>query len=319
MQHKKKLKIACLHINSVSADSLSTGVRLTRYMSLLLDVPFIHNKQTAIAYKDKYDILFVKFGILMFCDYREELFDLYKNAKRIIAIEEDYTMGPDYRLTKLNPSLEVWSNMPWRAQTIGGAYINWNRMTWKHNTKWERTVLQPAPIRGLGYYGAYRPDREKYFKKYLADAPYTVNVSTFPRNKLKFRDLDPKIHVFDNFKSRSQIGAFQAVLYIEDEFTHTHYNSPANRFYECLSNYVPIIFDWNCIGTFEKSGYDITPYAVKDQFSLHTLLSQSDLIAKNQRKKWYRNYQQELFEDIKRVIKKQIGEQYGLQSDYPHI
>lgn len=308
-----------MHINTVSEQNISTGVRLARYMSIFFGCPFIHNRQTAIIHKDKYDILFVKFGILRFCDYREELFYLYKNAKRIIAIEEDYTMGPDYRLTQLNPSLEIWTNIPDRLKEIQGVYINWNRMTWRHNPHWKTEKRKTPSIKGLGYFGSYRPGREKYFKRYFTDNIYSVTVSTFPHNRLKFFNLNPRINIVAPFKDRRQIAAFQTVLYIEDEFSHKHYNSPANRFYECLSNFVPIIFDLSCCSTFQKAGYDISHYVVQDSLSMSVMLGQTDLIAHSQRKLWYRNYQNELYEDIKKVVTTEIGAWYGLHGNYPNI
>jgi len=39
------------------------------------------------------------------------------------------------------------------------------------------------------------------------------------------------------------LSKFAATVYIEDEHIHTHYNSPANRFYECLSAGVAMFFD----------------------------------------------------------------------------
>lgn len=321
----KKLKIASLHINSVAEDSISTGVRLARYMSKFFDCPFIHNQRTAKAFLDKYDILFVKFGILKFCDYRDELFLLYRDAKRIIALEEDYTMGPDYRLTKVNPSLELWTNMPWRVDecTHGkGEYINWNRMTFRYNPKRHTQKFAAPVLKGLGYYGAYRPDREVYFEKYFANAPYPVYVSSFPRNHLKWRDLDSDIQIFSPFKDRSQIKCFQAVLYIEDVYTHTAYNSLANRFYECVSAGVPLLIDENCVNTFESAGHkrkNIEKYIVRNQSDVKKALEHTEEIRKLQRRFWYSDYNQELYRDVKRAVSKQIGEQYAIQSNYPNL
>lgn len=315
----KKLKIATLHINSVSEDSISTGVRLVKYLSEFFDCPFIHNQKTALAYMDTYDVLFVKYGILAFCDYRKELFEIYKKAKRIIAIEEDYTMTPDYRLTKLNPSLEVWTTLPWRAEEIGGVYINWNRMTFQWDAKWQRAQLPSPALYGLGYYGAYRPDRVEFFEKYFVNTPYTVYVSSFQRNHLKWRDLNSEIKIFAPFKNRKQISCFQSVLYIEDKFSNTHYCSPANRFYECLSVGVPMLFDKSCIGTFKKAGMDISQFTVDSQRDVVRALKRTKEISAEQRSLWFRNYKEELFEDVKQAVRKHIGEKYAIQGNYPNV
>lgn len=313
----KRLKIAALHVNSCKADSISTGVRLARFCAEYFDAPFIHNRETAITYQDTYDILFVKYGILLFCDYREQLFDIYKRAKRIIAVEEDYTMGPDYRLTKLNPSLELWTNMRFRLKETPGCYLNWSKMIWEHN------IPIPAPRRpsleGLGYYGAYRPDREVYFQKYFVDAPYPVQVSTYPRNGLKFRDLDFKIQILAPFKHRRQIQGFQCVLQIEDQFSHENHSCPANRFYECLMNGVPVLFDKSVVPTFERAGYVVQPFVVDGHTEVLRALKSTTEIANLQREQWYRNYYTEFCLEYDRIVSKRFGSQYVRQGGYPII
>jgi len=310
----KEFNMACLHVNSCKEDSISTGVRLCKYLSEYLRIPFIHNKISAITYMDNYDILFIRYGILLYCDFREELFKIYKNAKRIIALEEDYTIGVDYRLTKLNPSLEIWTNMPWRLKEHKGRFVNWNRLTWEHGLKHKDPLLL-----GLGYYGSYRPDREIYFKKYFKDASYKIYISTFPRNSLKFRDLNHNIKVFEPFRSRNLISAFQNVLYIEDTFTHSHYNCPANRFYECLCRGVPLLFDKSCERTFKKAGYIIDPFIVNNQTDVHNKIFCSEQIRALQKEQWYKNYYLELCKDLDKIISKSIGEKYVQGAPYPKV
>lgn len=287
------LKMASLHVNSCGADSITTGVGLCRYVAEHYDIPFIHNKETAMAYNDTYDVLFVKFGILLFCNYREELFDIYKKAKRIVSLEEDYTMDADYRLLKLNPEYDLVSNMPFRAEEMGGEYLNWNRLTWENDV-----AMQDPILKGLGYYGSYRPDRAKYFEHYFKDAPYQVSISTFGRNALKFKDIDKKVNVFDPFKNRDKIRAFKSVLIVEDVFTHTHYNSPPNRFYECLSRGVPMLFDVNTTNTYEEAGYDIGSYTVACQVEVEDCLQIIESIRAEQRKEWFRDYRAEFDKDF---------------------
>lgn len=311
---KYRLKMAALHVNTCSEDSISTGVRLCKYVSEYLEIPFIHNKQTALAYMDNYDILFIRFGILLYCNYREELFEIYKNAKRIICLEEDYTVGADYRLTKLNSSLEIWTNMPWRLKENKGYFINWNRLTWDPEAKY----IPPA-LEGLGYYGSYRPDREIYFKKYFEDAPYPIFISTFLRNAMKFRNLDHKIMIFDPFTKRHEISAFGCILYIEDVFTHTHYNCPANRFYESLCRGVPLLFDKSCGNTFREAGFIIDPYIVNSKKDVRIMLKNIAEIRDLQNEQWYRNYYNDFCKDMKILISKSIGVEYAKKKTYPKV
>jgi len=294
-------KMAVIHINSCKEGSVAPTAMIAEFVSKQLQIPFIHDKMSAIRHMDEYDILFVKYGILLYCDFRDELFELYEKAGRIINLENDYTMKPDYRLTKLNKSYEVWSNMPWSVKKHGGAYINWNMLTW------ERVERTDPKLMGLGYYGSFRPDRAKYFVKYFQDAPYPVHISTYKRNALNFRDLNPKIKIYSPFRHRQQIQAFQMVLYIEDEFIHTHYNSPANRFYECLYNGVPLIFDASCRNTFKEAGYVIDPFVVDCQKDVEKALKKSHAIMALQHEQWYRDYREILVTCFRKTVVNLIG------------
>jgi hypothetical protein len=303
MKVDKKLKMAVVHINTCKKGSLCPNVMIAEYVSEQLDIPMIHNRISAITHMDEYDILFVKYGILLFCEFREELFKIYGKAKRIINLENDYTMQPDYRLTRINKSYEVWSNMPWSVEKHGGSYVNWNMLTWE-----EVKYTNPV-IRGLGYYGSFRDDRVKYFIKYFKDTEYPVNISTFSRNAIKFRDImgSSPSTIFGPFKYRQQIQGFEMVLYIEDVFIHKHYNSPANRFYECLYNKVPLIFDKSCINTFNKAGFDIDPYIVDSQQDVREKLRISDVIREEQHSEWYHDYRIDLKLQFDQAIMKMLS------------
>lgn len=108
---------------------------------------------------------------------------------------------------------------------------------------------------GCVYYGRWRPDRLKYFQQYLDSSIYlsthSKNIKMFHHNGCNPKLIKPMTWV----KGRETLNLFAASLYIEDQFTHTHYNCLANRFYEALtSNTVPL-FDKSCVGTLRKSGY----------------------------------------------------------------
>jgi len=294
-------KMAVIHINTCKEGSVAPTAMIAQFVANQLQIPFIHDKMSAIHHMDDYDILFVKYGILLYCDFRDELFKLYEKAGRIINLENDYTMAPDYRLTKRNESYEVWSNMPWSVEKHGGEYVNWNMLTW------ERVEWTNPKLMGLGYYGSYRPDRECYFEKYFKDAPYPVHVSTYKRNAMKFRDLDRNIKIYDPFRHRQQIQVFQMVLYIEDVFIHDHYNSPANRFYECLYNGVPMVFDKSCRNTFSEAGYVIDRFIVDSQSDVKKALDCSHAIKMLQHEQWYRDYRDELVSRFRKAVLKRIG------------
>ena len=122
------------------------------------------------------------------------------------------------------------------------------------------------------YYGRWRPDRLKYFKKYLNSYMYlstaSKNIKMFYHNLCRPKLIKPLIWV----NRRETLSLFRASLYIEDEYTHNHYNCLGNRFYEALwCNVVPL-FDASCINTLKKSGYT--------DYEWHVVRSTDDIKAK---------------------------------------
>jgi len=141
-------------------------------------------------------------------------------------------------------------------------YMNLNTLIYE-----ERTI-EPAPKKyDLIYYGMFRPNRAEYFKRYLNDGAY---VSTSPKNILLFKQIGIRPRFIGTFLwgRRSLIENFYFSLYIEDIYTHTHYNFPANRFYEALMFNVVLLVDENCRNTFETAGYPVDDYYVSDERSL---------------------------------------------------
>lgn len=137
------------------------------------------------------------------------------------------------------------------------------------------TLLSVSPNRsahkkyGCIYYGRWRPDRLKYFKQYLDSNMFlstgSKNIKMFHHNGCNPKLVKPLSWV----PHAETLNLFSASLYIEDEYTHTHYNCLGNRFYEALwCNCIPL-FDKSCIGTLEKSGY-------KD-YDWHVVESTSDI------------------------------------------
>lgn len=122
----------------------------------------------------------------------------------------------------------------------------------------------------LIYWGRYRRNREKYFKKYFHD----ITISTSQKNKRSFLGLRQKNTIIDrlclcsNYRHNKKISKslfpevndienYRYTIYIEDEYTHTHYNHLADRFYEAVSHGLIIFFDSNTKNTVRRSGYHI--------------------------------------------------------------
>ena len=108
----------------------------------------------------------------------------------------------------------------------------------------------------LIYYGTYRKDREVYFRKYFNENLY---LSTSSKNHKKFLHIGCKSKPIGKIEwHKPLLQAFRYSLYIEDPFTHNHFNNLANRFYESLASQCVLLFDQSCINTLKIAG--ITNY-----------------------------------------------------------
>lgn len=111
------------------------------------------------------------------------------------------------------------------------------------------------------YFGTYRKDRAKYFKKYFQSQKFILSSSD--KNFKKFASIGCMFRPVKKFnwgESKDTLGLFKYSLYIEDEFTHSHFNNLADRFYEALSNAVVTLFDRSCISTIKRSELGALPF-----------------------------------------------------------
>ena len=124
------------------------------------------------------------------------------------------------------------------------------------NTLLYRNPATPiAKKYGAVYYGRWRQDRLPYFKKHLQGS---IHLSTHSKNAKMFHHngCNPKyIRPLEWSAGKETLSLFEKSLYIEDKYTHAHYNCLANRFYEALYCNVLPVFDRSCINTLERSGY----------------------------------------------------------------
>jgi len=132
----------------------------------------------------------------------------------------------------------------------------------------ESALVGQKKTQQIIYYGMFRKDRTIYFTRYFDE---NIIVSTSQKNILLFKQLgvNPLFAKQFYWGKTSILERFKFSLYLEDPHTHTHYNYPANRFYEALMFGVVQLFDRNCQRTFEIAGYDISDYLVKGRTSLH--------------------------------------------------
>jgi hypothetical protein len=163
------------------------------------------------------------------------------------------------------------------------------------------------------YYGRWREDRAKYFKKYIQNGMY-LSTSTKNMKKFKHAGCNPKYLDTISWEERKEtLNLFRYSLYIEDEYTHNVFNNLANRWYEAGFCNNVVFFDVNCWNTIRKSEIAYFEEQIKD----YIVSSHDELQAKieycNQdferhlaiQKGWRLNQmvlRQDMINELKRII-----------------
>lgn len=162
------------------------------------------------------------------------------------------------------------------------------------------------------YFGTFREGRTKYFRRYL-HAPVYLSTSTKNAKKFIHEGCNPVFIKKLNWKN-SALSKFRFSLYIEDEFTHSNYNTLSNRFYESLANECVVLFDESCRNTLEKSGLEKSVY---ENFIISSL---DDMKAKFNERNYQINLerqmawmdaveikQKKVIKDIENILKAEIS------------
>jgi hypothetical protein len=248
-------------------------------------------------------------GPMAFCDFLPELAKLVEIAKKVIWVQQDYTIMPPGRTSKaespfrkifadLNLRPDFWTTVKNNVVTQFDRYINWNKLTYKLE---ELPALSITPV--LMYYGAYREKRQPMFKKYFGKESYETIISTTPIRGKKFKlyGVNGKVTIVPPFTSLSELPECSATIYIEDPKSSIEFHSPANRFYEMISAGIPIFFDYFTIPMLAKAG--IVPkekWIVNDPESIHSKMNFHDLqiMQQEQREMWAKEYKTELKKEL---------------------
>lgn len=253
------------------------------------------------ALKKQYDILILAYVVYYAPHkYIEKLVNNNPNAKKFL-INNEYNQSSTLSTFK---NFEIITN-------------NYKKYRWKTHVVNLNLLLakQPNIIKAKKYdciyYGTYRQNREKYFKRYLKGEMY---LSTSLKNMKKYKHLgvEPKyINKLKWIKNKETLNKFRYNLYIEDEYTHNVYNHLANRYYEAGFCNNVVIFDNNCLNTIKKSeisGYDYKEYIVNNYEELQEKI---EYFNKNfnshlqHQKKWRENEllnRQNVIDKIKNII-----------------
>ena len=200
-----------------------------------------------------YDIIICGFGSTS-CEREKSTDFIVRNKKaRLFWLVGDYEQSTFAPLFYSGRQFEVIKNFehPMRNKKCTGQhFVNINTLLSKPQNR-----LIPKQ-RDSVYYGRWRPDRLRYFKQYLDS---TISLSTHSKNIKMFHHngCNPRLIKPMSWQPhRETLNLFRASLYIEDVFTHTHYNCLANRYYEALFCNVVPLFDKSCINTLERSGLE---------------------------------------------------------------
>lgn len=163
------------------------------------------------------------------------------------------------------------------------------------------------------YYGRWRVGRAKSLSKYSS----AIFLSTSDKNKVLFHNAGCKpISYIKPLKwdyRREQLNLFRYSLYCEDEYTHTHYNCLANRWYEAGFCNNVVFFDKDCENTIKKSEIgeyyeQIKEYIVSDCDDLKTKIANCNKNFEQHlavQKKWRNNelnLRKNMIEELKNIL-----------------
>ena len=246
-----------VEVSPVSNNTSIAHVRNSLYLKKQTGFDICWNDETILsALRKQYDVLVFSYSSKFAPhDLMARLIENNKTAKLFWMINEYNGSVPKCLRDAGNISVIAnFDKIPGRDYGYACEWLNVDLNTWIIPRD-EQTINDKKY--SAVFYGTWRPGRAKYMKKYLQDGVYC---SSSAKNHKFFRDAGCKPKFIEKLswqQRKESLSLFNASLYIEDEFTHSHYNRMSNRFYEALyCNSVPA-FDQSCAGTVRKSGYPI--------------------------------------------------------------
>lgn len=196
-------------------------------------------------------------------DYRPFVEFIRRNRKaRLFYLQNEYGLTPNgsiYRLMRERGYAVISNVQPDASGCLGFSdyyRVNMNLLLARKSPP----VGHFQKPYGIIYFGTYRKDREAYFNRYLQG---TVYCSTSNKNIKKFMRIGCSpifIQKLQWIAGYETLNLFKYSIYIEDEYTHSHFNYLANRFYEALACNVVQFFDRSCERTIEESGIEFDAF-----------------------------------------------------------
>lgn len=294
------MKTAIFSFVTVSDKSMVASVKVARFVRDTLRVLLVDDER--IAEHDDLDALLIVNGAYAFCKHLEPLSRAILGARRIIWIQQDYSIVPPIcdgqatspfrrafveRREKGRSHLEYWTTCEKESKaTTLSRYLNWNCLTF---SAVQHRLSDDA--RDLFYYGSFRAGRAKAFDRFFLNSQVDVTISSptsrFQQRYDKARHLG-KIDDLSLELSRHGLG-----LYLEDRLSHSNFHSPPNRFYEMLSAGLPMVFQEEAGYTLRRAGYDPSSFTVSNSSAVARKMTARKNIAEAQREMWYARAKQE--------------------------
>lgn len=283
---------AVVHLTSCDKTIIASA-KIARFLAKELDCPIIDQGFKA-RFLERPARLFVVNGPFSYCDFRNKLIELVRTADTVVWVQNDYMVREVQRFKRRD--IRIWTTIPHLVKKATDAYVNWNRITY------ETFPAGGQRLPGLFYWGSYRPGREAYFKRYLGSAAtYPVHISAPAAAAKKFWRVNHRAMIHPPFHSADFLASFQSTLYIEDEYSHKHYCSPASRFYEALGAGLAIAFEESSVANMAQAGYDVRPFVVSGAEGMAQFTKDYVGIAKAQAA-WARDYIGDLRSDVKSLV-----------------
>lgn len=252
------MKVALLDARQGTRDpeaSLTVAYRNMMVLSKELNAPLYFDAAGLKSAPDHFDAIVCGFGSTS-CERTESVAFLKRNPQAqlwwLVGEYEQSTFAP---LFYAGRKYGVFRNFEHRLQNKQAGeqvFVNLNALLAK-------PCIAPLKARKHGaiYYGRWRKDRARYFGQYIGRNCW---LSTSPKNMKIFASIgiEPRYaRGMSWIPGQETLRQFAASLYLEDTYTHTHYNCPANRYYEALWCGVPLLFQRESKNTWDKYGIKI--------------------------------------------------------------
>lgn len=306
-----------------SENSMIASTRIATFISRKMDIRIYDYRDVEeLLVGPQLDLLIIVNGAFGFCRCLAELSLLVLVSKRIVWVQNDYTIEPPKigsngvspfraafreRHEKGLPHMDFWTTCEdFSKFTPASLYVNWNALTFDEDydpMKISVRRINASRHDNLLYYGSFRSDgamgkegyrvgkkgREKYFDRYFK-APVVDTVISTPAKQFqdKYAPMTDKITFVDAFKEYfyNEIGSYGMGLYLEDRMSHERFHSPANRFYEMLSAGLPMVFQPEAEGMMARAGYKTADFLAYSAKSVAGHMERREEIGKIQRQMW---------------------------------